>query len=128
MGVHWWWWRFAILHLPRLTTDAYIVPRGGTTFLDQEVDCWKTLRLATGLRHAKQAGESSLGRVKISVTTSLLIYCRQTLQIAISLIIMCEVQLRPTKQRIIKAKLKARIMAAFTSLNKETLERLAGDS
>ena len=58
-------------------------PGGGSTVLDREGSCWKTLHLETGLCHTTQTGEPSVGNEEISVTTSLLASNHQTLQTAI---------------------------------------------
>ena len=50
-----------------------IVSRGGSTDIDQDGSCWKTLHLATGLHCTTQAGEASLGCEKIFAATSFLI-------------------------------------------------------
>ena len=62
---------------------------------------------------------------KFSANISLVTFDRLTPQIAIALIIMCEAWLneRPARLCNIKNKLKAKITAAFTNLNKEIVEK-----
>ena len=72
--------------------------------------------------HVIQAGEVSLGCEKISATTSPITSSYQTLQIAISLIIMCRAWLskRPTKLCTIP---EGKVMVAITNLNKEIVRK-----
>ena len=80
--------------------------------------------------HSKQAGEPNVGCENISATPLHLKAGHQTLQIAISLFTVWGIVERETNKTPCNTKdeLKARIMAAFTNLNKETVERPAGDS
>ena len=126
-GGHYWWWCYASIYLPTWPHNQHgglhEVPGEGSATLDWEGGCCKTLYLATGLCHATQAGEPSLGFEKISATTSLLTFGCLTPQIAIPLIIIRGAWLskRPTKLCTNKNELKARITAAFINLNKENI-------
>ena len=73
------------------------------------------------LRHDMQIGKFCLGCPKISASTSPLTSGRLTLQIAISLIIMCGVRLSETNISPCntKDKLKARITTPFSNLKKK---------
>ena len=87
----------------------------GLTMLQLEgpMSCNRTLH------HATKERESSLGSQKISMTTSPLTSGCLTPQIAISLIIICGMQLTEK----LKEKLKVKIIASFTNLNKETFSK-----
>ena len=73
------------------------------------------------LHHATQAEEPSVSCQKISAATSPCL----TLQIAIPLITMCGALLSKGQKKTplynTKDKLKAKVMAVFTNLNKETV-------
>ena len=111
---------FIVSHGLRLDSKAYIM------CLEESVLLW-VKRVAAGnrtLQHAMQTRRFSVGWEKISATTSSLTSGCLTPQIAISLI-MCGVWLseKPTKL-CPTARIKARIIAAFTNLNKETIGKI----
>ena len=120
------------VHIPVfevVTSDGNIMPPftilHGLRFNMKEIGCWKTLRL----QQDSTPCHTSKRTQKISVTISLLTPGNLNPKVAISLIIMCGVQLtkRPTKLCDTSDELKGKIIAAFTNSNKEK-EILAGYS
>ena len=88
--------------------------------METYIKCLEEVVLATGLLHSIPA-EPNFSCQKIPVTTLPLTSGCLSLQIAIPLIIICEAWLseRPIKLCNIKDELKAKIMTAFTNLNRD---------
>ena len=111
---------FIFLHGPRLN------PKASIKCLEEVVLPW-IIRVTTGKsyvrHHAPQLEELSLSCHRISATTSPMTSSDITPLIAIPLIIICGAQLskRPCNT---KDKLRVRIMAAFTKLNKVSDRKL----
>ena len=116
-----------------MLTWPYIY-RGSQWFLEELMLLWieRTLHLATGLcamPHKRK--KTSVGCEKIPVITSLLTSGCLTPQIIISLIIMWGAVEQKTNKTLCNTEieLKARIMATFSNLNKETIwKAFKGDS
>ena len=124
------WWFYASIHLPSRPyiqqRDLHQKPGGGSAALDQESGCWKTLHLATGFWIMPHQQENPVLPVrKFWQLHHPKRYGCLTPQIAIPLIIMCGVQLSENLKKLCDTKdeLKERIMAAFSSLNKETIRK-----
>ena len=125
-GGHLWLWCYASIHLPIRPQSQhgglYQVPGGCSTDLDWESGYWKTLHLATGLCTMPHMQENlELAMRKFLWSHHPLISGHLTPQIAVSLIIMCKAWLSERLLCSAKDELKARIIVAFTNLNKETI-------
>ena len=122
---HKWWWLYATIHLPIWFPTQHgslqQVPEWGSPDLEREGSYRKTICLANGLQHITKIGVPSVGCQKISVTISPKTYCRLIPQITIPLdycvwsAVEREINKTPGN---IKDKLKARLTAIFTNLNK----------